>query len=137
MEWCVGSVWDLMNGEGAGSQQSVDNAEEGERPLSLQANLVPLPEPSIKLLLHSMLTGLGHLHSLNLLHRDLKSRNLLVTPESNCKLSDFGETAQLTETVTKRETFVGSPFWMAPEVISQVRRRSALLQTKMRLRATV
>ena len=115
MEWCVGSCFDLMNLDGTAAGD-----ENGSTSTSLQPkNLTPFPEASIKTLLRSLLLGLNHLHSHLLMHRDIKCRNLLVTSRGVAKLSDFGESAQLTEQTMKRGTFVGSPFWMAPEVITQ------------------
>jgi serine/threonine protein kinase len=63
--------------------------------------------------------GLAHLHSQMSIHRDIKSGNLLLTSDGKCKLGDFGISARLTDTITKRRTVIGSPYWMAPEVIQE------------------
>ncbi|KAI9008376.1 kinase-like domain-containing protein, partial [Gaertneriomyces semiglobifer] len=78
----------------------------------------PLPEPSIRIILFSALHGLRFLHSLNKMHRDIKCGNILLTESGEVKLADFGVSTQLTRTFSKRHTFIGTPYWMAPEVIT-------------------
>ncbi|KAJ1435068.1 kinase-like domain-containing protein [Ochromonadaceae sp. CCMP2298] len=60
--------------------------------------------------------GLAHLHSQRSIHRDVKSGNILLCKNGRVKLGDFGISAQLTDTIMKRRTVIGSPYWMAPEV---------------------
>ncbi|XP_047200964.1 TRAF2 and NCK interacting kinase a isoform X4 [Girardinichthys multiradiatus] len=65
-----------------------------------------------------ILRGLAHLHQHKVIHRDIKGQNVLLTENAEVKLVDFGVSAQMDRTVGKRNTFIGTPYWMAPEVIA-------------------
>ena len=82
-----------------------------------QSGTIKLTEPQIAFVLQSVLQGLGYIHSLHRIHRDIKSDNMLLSTLGDVKLADFGYAAQLTEQKQKRNTIVGTPYWMAPEVI--------------------
>uniref|UniRef100_A0A087XQA4 non-specific serine/threonine protein kinase n=1 Tax=Poecilia formosa TaxID=48698 RepID=A0A087XQA4_POEFO len=77
-----------------------------------------MEEAIIAYILHEALKGLQHLHINKTIHRDVKGNNILLTTHGGIKLVDFGVSAQLTNTRLRRNTSVGTPFWMAPEVIA-------------------
>lgn len=77
----------------------------------------PLDEDSISFILYNLLLALNYLHKQNKIHRDVKAGNLLVNIYGDVKLADFGVTTELTETMDKKASKIGTPFWMAPEVI--------------------
>ena len=78
-----------------------------------------LNELEVRAVMASCILGLSHLHSMNNIHRDIKAGNILLTGEGKAKLADFGVSAQLTNSKNMRKTMIGTPFWMAPELIQE------------------
>ncbi|XP_007937963.1 serine/threonine-protein kinase 10 [Orycteropus afer afer] len=76
-----------------------------------------LTEPQIQVICRQMLEALNFLHSKRIIHRDLKAGNVLMTLEGDIRLADFGVSAKNLKTLQKRDSFIGTPYWMAPEVV--------------------
>uniref|UniRef100_A0A674P8C2 non-specific serine/threonine protein kinase n=1 Tax=Takifugu rubripes TaxID=31033 RepID=A0A674P8C2_TAKRU len=76
-----------------------------------------LTEPQIKVVCRQMLEALTYLHSMKIIHRDLKAGNILLMLDGDIKLADFGVSAKNNKTLQRRDSFIGTPYWMAPEVV--------------------
>ena len=76
-----------------------------------------LTERQIAYVSHHMCLGLEHLHRCAIIHRDLKAGNVLLTMSGGVKIADFGVSAKHKDENQKRDTFIGTPYWMAPEVV--------------------
>nr|CDS23814.1 protein kinase [Echinococcus granulosus] len=101
-------LWLVMEYCGAGSVTDLVKSTRGQS----------LKEDWIAYICREILRGLSHLHANRVIHRDIKGQNVLLTDNADVKLVDFGVSAQLDRTIGKRNTFIGTPYWMAPEVIS-------------------
>eukprot|EP00054_Salpingoeca_dolichothecata_P008757 m.49619 g.49619 ORF g.49619 m.49619 type:complete len:878 (-) comp17939_c0_seq2:243-2876(-) len=76
-----------------------------------------LQENQIQAITHQLLEALNHLHTHKVIHRDMKAGNVLITSQGRVKLTDFGVSALNKKENQKRDTFIGTPYWMAPEVV--------------------
>eukprot|EP01114_Cavostelium_apophysatum_P003871 TRINITY_DN1400_c0_g1_i4.p1 TRINITY_DN1400_c0_g1~~TRINITY_DN1400_c0_g1_i4.p1 ORF type:complete len:1584 (-),score=580.27 TRINITY_DN1400_c0_g1_i4:69-4820(-) len=81
-------------------------------------HVVPCSEAQIAFAIRESLKGIAYLHQMNIIHRDLKAANILITDKGEIKLADFGVSAQLTKERPHRLTLIGTPYWMAPEIIT-------------------
>uniref|UniRef100_A0A3B5LD10 non-specific serine/threonine protein kinase n=1 Tax=Xiphophorus couchianus TaxID=32473 RepID=A0A3B5LD10_9TELE len=88
---------------------------------AMDANMLELDrgltEKQIRVVCRQMLEALNYLHHMKIIHRDLKAGNVLLTLEGDIKLADFGVSAKNTKTLQRRDSFIGTPYWMAPEVV--------------------
>ncbi|KAG0689774.1 putative protein serine/threonine kinase [Pichia californica] len=85
----------------------------------LKFNRNGIEETVLSYIMKSVLQGLHYLHDLNIIHRDIKAANILITKNHIIKLADFGVSGQMNG-LTGKKTFVGTPYWMAPEIITEV-----------------
>ncbi|XP_053700908.1 mitogen-activated protein kinase kinase kinase kinase 5 isoform X3 [Synchiropus splendidus] len=101
---CREKLWICMEYCGGGSLQDIYHVTG------------PLSELQIAYVCRETIQGLGYLHSKGKMHRDIKGANILLTDDGDVKLADFGVAAKITATIAKRKSFIGTPYWMAPEV---------------------
>ncbi|KAG8449166.1 hypothetical protein GDO86_016006 [Hymenochirus boettgeri] len=101
---CREKLWICMEYCGGGSLQDIYHVTG------------PLTERQIAYMCRETLQGLAYLHSKGKMHRDIKGANILLTDNGDVKLADFGVAAKITATIAKRKSFIGTPYWMAPEV---------------------
>ncbi|XP_060809534.1 serine/threonine-protein kinase mig-15 isoform X5 [Amyelois transitella] len=101
-------LWLVMEYCGAGSVTDLVKSTKGQS----------LKEEWISYICREILRGLSYLHTNKVIHRDIKGQNVLLTDNAEVKLVDFGVSAQLDRTIGRRNTFIGTPYWMAPEVIA-------------------
>ena len=78
-----------------------------------------LSEEQIASIVEMVLNGLNFIHEKRKIHRDIKAGNILLNLEGDAKMADFGVSAQLTHSFSKKNSKIGTPYWMSPEVISQ------------------
>jgi len=102
---CDGALWVAMEFvDGCDLTQAIDVCH-------------PFAEDLIAAVARETLAGLEHLHLKDIIHRDIKSDNIMISSSGKVKITDFGYGAQLSKEREKRKTVVGTPYWMAPEVI--------------------
>jgi serine/threonine kinase 3 len=102
-------LWIVMEYCGAGSVSDI-----------MRLRKKTMTQEEIATVLCDTLKGLEYLHRRKKIHRDVKAGNILLNNEGHAKLADFGVAGQLTDTMAKRNTVIGTPFWMAPEVIQEI-----------------
>jgi len=108
----AGEMWIVMEFCDGGSVSDLIEAAGGRGSFAM-------PEEAIRAACAGIVLGLEYLHKKEICHRDIKCGNVLLTNDGHVKLADFGVSAELTNTINKRKTVVGSPFWIAPEVIKE------------------
>ncbi|XP_071541229.1 serine/threonine-protein kinase 3 isoform X4 [Panulirus ornatus] len=102
-------LWIVMEYCGAGSVSDI-----------MRLRKKTLTEEEIATVVLDTLRGLEYLHLRRKIHRDIKAGNILLNTQGHAKLADFGVAGQLSDTMAKRNTVIGTPFWMAPEVIQEI-----------------
>jgi serine/threonine protein kinase len=102
------TIWIAMEFCGAGSLADI-----------MAVCQTTLSEAQVAAVMKMSLYGLEYLHAQNIIHRDIKAANVLVTDTGECKLADFGVSAEIQVTLSRKQTVIGTPNWMAPEVITE------------------
>eukprot|EP01084_Bolivina_argentea_P142534 250391_1 len=103
-----GNIWLAMEYCGAGSVIDI-----------MRATKKMFNEEEICVVMRETLRGLMYLHSIKLIHRDIKSGNILLNRKGQCKLADFGVSKAFENTINAAKTVIGTPYWMAPEVFTE------------------
>lgn len=122
---CKDELWIVMEYVSAGTLASLlcgrraelFHLEQKDLSLASVSHKVPMEEGVIAYICREALKGLDSLHSIRRVHRDIKGDNILLDMDGSVKVADFGFCAELSKRSGKRNTVVGTPFWMAPEVI--------------------
>jgi len=108
-------LWVVLEFMGYGNLTAITDLH-----LASGSNHLELAESHIANMTANVLKGLSYLHGLHLIHRDIKTDNILLNEAGEVKLADFGFAIQLTEEKNKRRTVIGTPYWMAPEIIQNL-----------------
>jgi serine/threonine protein kinase len=109
MEYCdAGSLLDLYRAVAAFAKSSTNPKYS-----------TCLTEEAIRAVVACSILGLAYIHEQRSIHRDIKAGNLLLSSSGIVKVSDFGISTRLTDSITKRKTVIGTPYWMAPEILQE------------------
>jgi len=108
-------LWVVLEFMGYGNLTAITDLH-----LASGSNHLELAESHIANMTANVLKGLSYLHGLHRIHRDIKTDNILLNEAGEVKLADFGFAIQLTEEKNKRRTVIGTPYWMAPEIIQNL-----------------
>jgi len=107
-----GLLWAVLEYMGGGNLTAITDLHH-----AANGNQIILKESHIAYVTKEVLKALAYFHSLHRIHRDIKTDNILLNDDGDIKLADFGFAVQLTEQRQRRKTVIGTPYWMAPEII--------------------
>ncbi|KAA6375522.1 MAG: putative Serine/threonine-protein kinase svkA, partial [Streblomastix strix] len=116
---CVKFVGSWQDGDN-GIWIAMELCEYGSILSTYEATKQGVNEEQLSYILRNVLDGLEYLHKSKRIHRDMKAGNVLIRSSGDIKIGDFGVSATLQKTMDKKNTFVGSPYWMAPEMMKDV-----------------